>query len=159
MFLSVLLRRRRHRRPRWTCASSHSPFRSHPIHLVSILPRLTPRSASPCPALPRAALPSPLLSSAAALPTKGLARSCSCSPLRCRRRRRRRPIHPRFRSSSSPSLPPALPPSFASSIHPAAAPSPSSFLFPLLLYPQPQPPAQVRQTDRSAWGAPRRQKE
>ena len=65
MFLSVLLRRRRHRRPRWTCASSHSPFRSHPIHLVSILPRLTPRSASPCPALPcpaprRLALSSPL---------------------------------------------------------------------------------------------------
>ena len=118
--------------------SSHSPFRSHPIHLMSILPRL--RAPPPCPALPRAAPSCPVLSSAAALPTKGLAPSCSCSPLnRCRR-----PLHPRFRSSSSP---------------PLQQPSPSSFLFLLLLYPQPQHPAQVRQTDRSAWGAPRRQKE
>ena len=118
------------------------PLPSHPIHLVSILPRL--RAPPPCPALPcpaprRLALSSPL--PRLCQPKGLLAPSCSCSPLRLRCRRT---PNPRFRSSSSP---------------PLQQPSPSSFLFLLLLYPQPQHPAQVRQTDRSAWGAPRRQRE
>ena len=115
------------------------PLPSHPIHLVSILPRL--RAPPPCPALPCPAPSCPVL-------CRGFANQRACSLLSCSPLRRR-PLHPRCRSSSSPSLPPSI-----------QQPSPSSFLFLLLLYPQPQHPAQVRQTDRpKCLGSPRRQKE